>query len=79
MRPPPAALTPEIDGATNSAHLHPDHTLGFALERMGETKLKVLPVVSRANVHQVLGMVRLEDVLEAYGVGRPESTEAYNE
>jgi hypothetical protein len=28
----------------------------------------VLPVVSRANVHELLGVVRLHDVLESYGL-----------
>jgi hypothetical protein len=35
---------------------------------MGAFRVDVLPVVSRANVHQLLGVVRLQDVLEAYGV-----------
>jgi CIC family chloride channel protein len=60
-------------------HVHPDHTLSLALERMGTTKLHVLPVVSRANVRQLLGIVVLADVLEAYGVGRPTTTEDYQE
>ncbi len=58
-------------------HLHPDHTLSQALERMGSTKLHVLPVVSRANVRQLLGIVLLEDVLRAYGVAKP--THEYSE
>jgi chloride channel protein, CIC family len=53
--------------------------LSLALERMGTTKLHVLPVVSRANVRQLLGIVVLEDVLEAYGVGRPTTTQEYTE
>jgi hypothetical protein len=28
----------------------------------------VLPVVSRADIHQLLGIVQLQDVLEAYGL-----------
>jgi CBS domain-containing protein len=46
---------------------------------MGTTKLHVLPVVSRANVRQLLGIVVLEDVLEAYGVGRAATAQDYNE
>jgi chloride channel protein, CIC family len=49
-------------------HLHRDHDLGLALERMGATKVNVLPVVSRANLRDLLGVVTLEDVLRAYGV-----------
>ena len=60
-------------------HVHPDHTLSLALERMGTTKLHVLPVVSRANVRQLLGIVVLADVLEAYGVGGAATAKEYNE
>jgi CIC family chloride channel protein len=51
-------------------HVHPDHSLTFALERMGAMRYNVLPVVSRANIRQLLGVVTLEDVLEAYGLAR---------
>jgi CIC family chloride channel protein len=55
-------------------HVHADHPLDDALDRMGTFRVDVLPVVSRANVHQLLGVVRLQDVLEAYGVAmRPQS------
>jgi hypothetical protein len=37
---------------------------------MGNTGLNVLPVVSRANVRQLIGMIALDDVLDAYGVAR---------
>jgi len=49
-------------------HLHSDQPLSLALERMGETGLDRLPVVSRADVHQMDGVVTLSDVLGAYGV-----------
>src|SRR5271168_4760099 len=48
-------------------HLHPDHALSIALERMGTTHLDVLPVVSRANVHKLEGVVTLQEVLNFYG------------
>ena len=51
-------------------HIHPDQGLDLALERMGANNLDVLPVVNRANVHQLEGVVTLKDVLEAYGVHR---------
>jgi hypothetical protein len=38
---------------------------------MGSSKLRVLPVVSRADVHQLVGLVTLESVLDAYGFGLP--------
>ena len=52
-------------------HLHSDHSLAIALDRMGSSKLRVLPVVSRANVHQLVGLVTLEAVLHAYGFSLP--------
>jgi CIC family chloride channel protein len=50
-------------------HLHTDHSLMVALERMGSTHLDVLPVVSRADVCKLEGIVTLQDVLNFYGVG----------
>jgi CIC family chloride channel protein len=52
-------------------HLHVDHSLAIALDRMGSSKLKVLPVVSRANVRQLVGLLTLDAVLNAYGFGVP--------
>jgi hypothetical protein len=49
-------------------HVHADHPLDLALERMGAARLDVLPVVSRANIHQMLGIVVLSDVLNSFGV-----------
>jgi CIC family chloride channel protein len=79
-----AALVGAADGtapstATELPHLHTDHTLGLALERMGTSKLHVLPVVSRANIRQILGIAVLEDVLDAFGVGRPAKPAEYSE
>jgi len=51
-------------------HVHPDHSLSLALERMGATGVNVLPVVSRADVRQLMAIVTLEAILQAYGVGR---------
>jgi CIC family chloride channel protein len=51
-------------------HVHPDHSLSLALERMGATGLNVLPVVSRANVRQLIGVIALDDILDAYGVAK---------
>ncbi len=49
-------------------HVHSDHALHIALERMSETHLDILPVVSRADVHKLEGVVTLRDVLDSYGV-----------
>ena len=49
-------------------HVHADHSLNTALDRMGSAGLDVLPVVNRANVHQLLGIVTVDDVLALYRV-----------
>ena len=59
----------ELGDALNFPHVHVDHSLHFALERMGTAQMDVLPVVSRANVHKLEGIVTLRDVLDTYGVG----------
>ena len=51
-------------------HVHSDHSLSLALERMGSSGLDVLPVVSRANVTQLVGLVALEDILRVYGLAK---------
>ena len=38
---------------------------------MGSSGLQVIPVVSRANIRELLGVVVLDDILLAYGVNRP--------
>jgi chloride channel protein, CIC family len=57
-------------------HLHSDHSLDVALDRMGASHLELLPVVSRANLHQLLGVVRLRDVLKSYGVDNVDDGES---
>jgi CBS domain-containing protein len=48
--------------------VHPDHPLSLALERMGFAAVDAIPVVSRANLRLVCGIVTLPDILAAYGV-----------
>lgn len=48
-------------------HLHSDHSLTVALERMGAAGLEALPVVSRADVRKLEGIIALQDVLKFYG------------
>ena len=53
-------------------HVHPDQGLDVALERMGANQLEILPVVSRADVHKLEGIVTLRDVLNSYGISPPD-------
>ena len=61
----------KIVGVLDFPHVHSDQGLDLALERMGANQIDVLPVVDRANVHKLEGIVTLNDVLEFYGVSSP--------
>ena len=52
-------------------HVHADHALHLALERMSQARIDILPVVHRADVHKLEGIVTLRDVLDSYGVDSP--------
>jgi len=56
-------------------HVHSDQSLAVALERMGTAHLDALPVVSRADVHKLEGIVALQDVLKFYGFAAQPSAE----
>jgi CIC family chloride channel protein len=62
----------ELEDSLVFPHLHTDQGLDLALERMGAGQFDVLPVVSRADVHKVVGIVTLRDVLDEYGVSCPD-------
>jgi len=49
-------------------HVHSDNPLELALGRMGKAGLDVLPVVSRADIHELQGIVTLPEVLHLYGI-----------
>jgi len=49
-------------------HVHADHPLQLALERMSKSHIDILPVVNRADIHRLEGIVTLRDVLDSYGV-----------
>jgi len=51
-------------------HVHPDQGFDLALERMGANQIEILPVVNRADVHKLEGIVAVQDVLDAYGLRR---------
>jgi CIC family chloride channel protein len=60
----------ELVNALVFPHVHPDQGFDLALERMGANQIEILPVVNRADVHKLEGIVTLRDVLDAYGVSR---------
>jgi chloride channel protein, CIC family len=62
-------LVREVLTPTDSfAFVHIDESLSLALERMGSSGVDALPVVSRANARQMIGLVTLPEVLNAYGL-----------
>jgi chloride channel protein, CIC family len=58
----------DLVGVSEFPHLHSDHSLAVALERMGAAGVDALPVVSRADVRKLEGIVALQDVLGLYGL-----------
>ena len=58
----------DLVDAIDFPHVHADEGLDVALERMGTNQVEILPVVSRADVNKLQGIVTLSDVLGAYGV-----------
>jgi CIC family chloride channel protein len=67
-QPPPKTLRDLIKANGDYPVVHSDHPLSYALERMGAKGVDVVPVVSRANIHQLFGIVKLSDILATYGV-----------
>jgi CIC family chloride channel protein len=63
----------ELLDPTEFPHLHADHALHLALERMSAGRLDLMPVVSRANVRKLEGIVTLRDALDSYGFDSPGS------
>jgi CIC family chloride channel protein len=60
----------ELVNSTVFPHVHVDQSLDLALNRMGTEQLELLPVVNRANIHKLEGVITLSDVLNSYGVGK---------
>ncbi|HEX8871992.1 MAG TPA: chloride channel protein, partial [Candidatus Acidoferrum sp.] len=73
-QPHPARTVGKLLSGSEFPHLHSDQPLEVALDRMGAAHVESLPVVSRANVRELLGIVRFEDVLEFYGFHRPQKS-----
>lgn len=57
-------------------HVHIDDSLDLVLRRIASSGLDTLPVVSRTNLREVLGVISVNDVLNAYGSGKPNSSGA---
>ena len=64
----PMILRDLVDLDATYPYVHPDHPVSYALERMRENGADVLPVVSRAGIHNIVGVIGLREILESYGV-----------
>jgi CIC family chloride channel protein len=49
-------------------HAHGDHHVTYALDRMRHERLDALAVVSRADIHELQGVVTLGRILASYGI-----------
>ncbi len=47
--------------------------LDTAMRRMADAGVDLLPVVSRTDLREVVGVISLQDVLDAYGFGKRRS------
>ncbi len=77
-------LVPPLDfkgrlSAENFPHVHPDHPLDTAMRRMAQHGLDALPVVSRSNIRELVGVLSREDALTAYGPQEKAAEPAYKE
>jgi chloride channel protein, CIC family len=59
----------DVSASVAGYRVFPDQSLSVALAKLG-AGASVLPVVSRADVRQLLGIVTSEDVLKAYGLAQ---------
>jgi CIC family chloride channel protein len=66
--PAPSTVLDLVRSADEYPYVHLDHPLSYALDRMGAKGVDVVPVVSRANIHQMYGVVTLKEILATYGV-----------
>ena len=74
---PAAWISNEEISSRNFPHVHLDQPLDVALKRMADSQWNVLPVVSRSDLRELQGVVTLNGILQAYGIGgeRPPSAE----
>ncbi|MBV9507761.1 MAG: chloride channel protein [Acidobacteriia bacterium] len=61
--------SPDSLSAAVFPHVHTDHPLEVAVQRLAQSGLPVLPVVSRTNVRELKGTISMDDILAAYRLG----------
>jgi len=63
-----AARLGDLVDARAFPHVHDDQPLDLALERMGAARIDLLPVVSRADMNRLEGVITLGDLLASFGI-----------
>lgn len=66
--PPPNIVRDVVREDWRYPYVHIDHPLSYALEQMRDGSVDVVPVVSRANIHEMRGIVTLRGILSTYGI-----------
>jgi predicted transcriptional regulator len=58
-----------IDIATTKyvLHAHPDQSLDSVMAKLGARRISRLPIVSREDPRQLLGIITVEDVMATFG------------
>ncbi|MGA8027992.1 MAG: chloride channel protein [Bryobacteraceae bacterium] len=67
--PAPSTIRDLIKNNGRYPYVHADHPLSYALEQMRNNGVDVVPVVSRANIREMKGVVTLSGILSTYGLG----------
>lgn len=67
--PPARTIRDVVKSDWRYPYVHSDHPLSYALEQMRDSSVDVIPVVSRANIHEMRGIVTLTGILSIYGIG----------
>ncbi len=73
----PGPIDAEADDLELFPHVHSDQAMEVALDRMSGAKIAMVPVLDRADVRNVRGIVLADDILRSYGfpVLRPSASE----
>lgn len=64
----PGPTSSELDDVESFPHVHADQVIEIALGRMSSSKLAMLPVLDRADVRRVRGIVLGDEILRSYGL-----------
>lgn len=75
-KPPPQTVSDIIQKNREYPYVHADHPLSYVLERMRANAVDVVPVVSRADIHLMYGVVTLADILSTYGVAATQESKS---